>query len=131
MRVFLSIKFHADMRNRARVERVLDALVRAGHEPVCVVRDLEQWGAVQYPADELMRLTFDLIESCDLLLVELTEKGVGLGLEAGFAYSRGIPVVTIAQRGAELSTTLQGISRWTATYIGDPDLDGLLCRLSE
>lgn len=129
MRVFLSIKFHGDMRNRAHVEQVLAALERSGHMPVCVVRDLEQWGAVSFPADALMRLTFDMIDGCDVLLVELSEKGVGLGIEAGFAYSRGIPVVTIAQHGADISTTLQGISRWTGEYADGQELEGLLRKL--
>jgi len=30
------------------------------------------------------------------MVVDLTEKGVGVGIEAGYARARGIPIVTIA-----------------------------------
>ena len=57
-----------------------------------------------------MQRTFLEIETCDVVIVDLTEKGVGVGIEAGYAHARGIPVVVIAEEGADVSTTLQGIA---------------------
>jgi len=116
MKAYLAIKFHPDGANRARVERICAALEAAGIESVCVIRDLEHWGQVHFEPGELMRRSFELLDGCDLLIVELTEKGVGVGIEAGYAHAKGIPVVTIAEAGADVSETLRGISREVLNY---------------
>ncbi len=111
MNVFLSIKYHPDLRNRERIEKILSILECCGAKTMCVLPDLEKWGKVHYDPAELMRITLREIRSAHLVIVDLTEKGVGLGIEAGYAVARGIPVVTIAQYGSDISTTLRGISR--------------------
>jgi nucleoside 2-deoxyribosyltransferase len=121
-KIFLSIKYHADGHNRGLIERLCTLLAADGHEPFCVVRDLEDWGRVQMSSQELMRLTFEAIEGSDLVLVELSEKGVGLGIEAGYAFARGIPVVTAARRGSDISATLAGISTRVCLYAGEEEV---------
>ena len=54
--------------------------------------------------------------------MDLTEKGVGVGIEAGYAWAQGIPIVTIAKRGSDVSTTLQGISQAVLWYDEFDDL---------
>ncbi len=116
MRIFLSIKYHSDHRNREHIEAISNALRQQGHETVCVVRDVEQWGQVELSPAELMARTFQETDACDLLLVDLAEKGIGVGIEAGYAYVRHVPIVTIAPRGSDISTTLGGISRQVVWY---------------
>ncbi len=69
-----------------------------------------------------MQKTFEMIDSCDLVVTELSQKGVGLGIEAGYAYAKGIPVVTIAKQGRDISETLGGISEEVVFY---DDVEGL------
>ena len=119
MKLFLSIKYHADNANQLQIEGITAALRQRGWEVICVTRDIEEWGERPLPADELMAQTFAAIEGCDLLLVELSEKGVGIGIEAGYAHARGIPIVVVAPTGGDISTTLQGVARrfgWYETY---------------
>jgi nucleoside 2-deoxyribosyltransferase len=116
MKVFLSIKFHHDNRNRARIEGISSALAESGLKTFCIVRDLEKWGQTGFAPDHLMQETFKAIDSCDFVIVDLTEKGVGLGIEAGYAHAKGIPIITIAQNGSDISTTLQGISQQVILY---------------
>ena len=116
MRIFLSIKYHDDQRNRERIEAIARALGICGFKTTCIVRDMEQWGQFHFDADELMRRTFAEIDHSDLVVVDLTEKGVGVGVEAGYAHAKRIPIVTIAPRGADVSTTLRGISRAVIFY---------------
>jgi nucleoside 2-deoxyribosyltransferase len=119
MKIFLSIKYHADNGNRPQIEGITAALRQRGWEVICVMRDIEEWGERPLPANDLMAQTFAAIEDCDLLLVELAEKGVGIGIEAGYAHARGIPIVVVAPTGGDISTTLQGIARrfgWYETY---------------
>lgn len=123
--IFLSIKYHADGRNQAQIERLCGLLESAGHAPYCVVRDLENWGRVQFEPGELMRRTFAAIEASDLILVELSEKGVGLGIEAGYAHARGIPLAVAARAGSDISSTLQGIAMAACLYVREEEILGL------
>lgn len=116
MNLYLAIKYHPDASNRPLIEALDAALTAAGHSTLCVARDLEAWGAHSYPPDKLMRHSFQLIDKADLVLVELSEKGVGLGIEAGYAHAQGIPVVVAAQTGADISTTLAGIASQVLFY---------------
>ncbi len=116
MLVYLAIKYHADQRNRPKIEAISHVLARQGIETICVARDVEQWGAVELAPGDLMRRAFNAVDRADALLIDLTEKGVGLGIEAGYAYARGVPVVTVAEAGADVSTTLRGISSQVVMY---------------
>ena len=100
MKVFLSIKYHDDHSNRARIEMVSLALHAHAFETMCIARDVERWGQLKFDARELMRRTFAAIDACDLVVADLTQKGVGVGIEAGYARAKDIPVVTIAQNGS-------------------------------
>ena len=121
-KIFLSIKYHADGRNRGFIERLCSLLASGGHEPFCVARDLELWGKIHFSSQVLMRETFAAIEQSDLVVVELSEKGVGLGIEAGYAFAQGIPVVTVARRGSDISTTLAGISARVSLYEAEDEV---------
>lgn len=63
-----------------------------------------------------MQRSFAAIERCDFVVVDLSEKGVGLGIEAGYAYAKGKPIATLAQEGCDISTTLSGISTHVDRY---------------
>ncbi|MEW5717419.1 MAG: nucleoside 2-deoxyribosyltransferase [Chloroflexota bacterium] len=126
MKAFLSIKYHADHGNRARIEMIAAALQSRGIAAVCIARDVEQWGARRFDPAELMRRTFAAIDACDLVVVDLTEKGVGVGIEAGYARAKNIPIVAIAETGADISETLRGVSRTVFWYAGLDDLRGAI-----
>ncbi len=116
MKAAIAIKYHPDNSNRPRIELIAQALARSGIESFCVARDLERWGEVHFPPEELMQRAFAAIDACDLLVVDLSEKGVGVGIEAGYARARGIPIITIAQAGADISDTLRGVSQAVFWY---------------
>ncbi|MCI0474763.1 MAG: nucleoside 2-deoxyribosyltransferase, partial [Anaerolineales bacterium] len=115
----------------ARIEMIAAALRARGIESVCIARDIEQWGKLHFDARELMARTFAAIDACDLVVVDLTEKGVGVGIEAGYAHAKNIPVVTIAQVGADISETLRGIARAAFWYEGDSDLTRFFAGVAE
>jgi nucleoside 2-deoxyribosyltransferase len=73
-----------------------------------------------------MKLTFEKINNCDLVIIDLTEKGVGLGIEEGYAYAKEIPIITIAKSGSDISETLVGISKKIFLYNNIEDLVILL-----
>lgn len=96
---------------------------------MCIIRDVEQWGASNYSAQELMRITFEEIVSSDMVVVDLTEKGVGVGIEAGYAYAKNKPIITIAKDGSEISETLKGISSKIITYAGLDEIDQIFAHI--
>ncbi len=115
-KAYLGIKYHSDQRNRSQIEGISRALGQCGFETVCIVRDIEDWGRLSFTPQILMKKTFEVIDNSQFTVIDLSEKGVGLGLEAGYAYAQGIPLITIARTGADISTTLRGISKTVFLY---------------
>jgi nucleoside 2-deoxyribosyltransferase len=128
MKAYLAVKYHSDHSNKTRIEGISAALAEYGIATICITRDLEKWGQVRFTYDVLMQKSFTEINACDLVVVDLTEKGVGIGIEAGYAYARGIPVVTIAASGSDISETLQGVSRQVYFYDTFDELGPLIAR---
>ncbi len=124
MKIFLSIKYHNDHRNRDLIEQITQAL--QPHCVICIARDVEEWGEKKFDSRELMQRTFDEIESSDIVVVELSEKGVGVGIEAGYARAKGTPIITVTRRGSDISETLRGISREVFIYEDAGELEKLL-----
>jgi 2'-deoxynucleoside 5'-phosphate N-hydrolase len=113
---FLSIKFHEDCNNKKLIEEICKELEKAGIKVRTIIRDYEKWGKVKFEPNELMNITFKEIEKADMLLVEFSEKGVGLGIEAGYAFSKNKPIIVLAKEGSDISTTLKGISKKIILY---------------
>lgn len=116
MDIYLAIKYYPNGENRALIEQLCGLLETAGHGVTCVVRDVEAWGANEFSPSELMHRSFQALEMADFVLLEFSEKGVGLGIEAGYAHAQGIPVVVVARQGSDISTTLQGIAQQVYFY---------------
>ena len=44
----------------------------------------------------------EIICACHLTVIDLTEKGVGLGIEAGYAYAQAILVITVTRDESDI-----------------------------
>jgi nucleoside 2-deoxyribosyltransferase len=69
---------------------------------------------------EMMQQVMADIASCDLLIAETSDKGIGIGVEVGYAIAMNKPVIYIRQKNAEHSGTVSGISNYQIVY-SDPD----------
>ncbi len=125
MKAYIGVKYHEDYRNKEIVDKISSTLEKTGYKTSCIVRDIENSRQREYNPQELMELTFKEIDECNLVIIDLTEKGVGLGIEAGYAFAKGIPVITIAKWGADISETLVGISKRVFFYDDTQDIEGL------
>ena len=56
------------------------------------------------------------IDKCDLFVAEVSDKAIGIGVEAGYAKAKGKPVIYIRGKQAEHSTTVAGISDFQIIY---------------
>ncbi len=114
MKIYLGIKYRKDLSNKILVERIVDALER--HQVYCVHKDLEKWNKVEVAIGALMEKTFEKIEESDLVLIEFSEKGVGLGIESGYAKALGKPIIVLHKKGTEVSPTLVGTASEIVEY---------------
>jgi nucleoside 2-deoxyribosyltransferase len=113
---YLGIKYYADNSNKALIEQLSSALELAGYRSFCVARDLEQWGNVSLTPQKMMSLTFEQIKHADIVVLDMSEKGVGLGIEAGYAKALGKKLIITLDSKFELSTTMQGIADTVLIY---------------
>lgn len=120
MKAYLAIKFKTDFSNKKEVEDITSALDKDGIKTVSMV----QYGNDVFTPQELMQKTFQEIDSSDILIIEFSEKGVGLGIEAGYAYTKQKPIFVIAKEGSDISSTLKGIAREVIFYNKPEDLLG-------
>jgi nucleoside 2-deoxyribosyltransferase len=116
MKIYLAIKFHSDNQNRPLIDNLAMHLTRQGHSVVCAVKDFENWGKTAFEPPTLLNMAFEAIEKSDLVLIEATEKGMGVGIEAGFAFARNIPIVTIAKIDSDISVNLKSLSERVIFY---------------
>ncbi len=127
--VYLAIKHQEDFGEFPFVDTLSRDLQNEGFATLCAARDIENWGTVLLEPRELMQKTLRLIDASDVVLIDLSEKGVGLGIEAGYAYPKGKPIITIAKQGAAISATLRGISKHVRFYNTTEELANLLVNL--
>ena len=116
MKAVLAIKFKEDYSDKEKIKKISGVLESVGISSEIMVKDYEKRGAVRFTPQELMKKTFEIIDASDMLITEFSEKGVGLGIEAGYAFAKGKPIYVIAKEGSDISTTLAGIARVVIFY---------------
>lgn len=111
MKAFISIKYKEDGSNRKLIEDISSALEENQIESYSMFRDCQKWGDVKIEPEEIMEIAFENLDDCDLFIVEFSEKGVGIGIETGYAYANNIPIIVVAKEGSDVSSTLRGIAK--------------------
>ena len=76
----------------------------------------------------MMKEALKRLDECDLLIAETSDKAIGIGVEAGYAKAKGIPVIYLRREDAEHSTTVAGISDVQIIYHDINDLSDQLHR---
>lgn len=71
---------------------------------------------------EMMQAALASLEQCDILIAETSHKGIGIGIEAGYAKAKKKPVVYLRHKESEHSTTLSGVSDYSVIYKSADDL---------
>jgi nucleoside 2-deoxyribosyltransferase len=129
MKAFLSIKFWGDDRNREQVEAIISAIEGAGYDVFCFRRDAEEWGKNRFTLEEMMRLTFEKIDRSHLVIADVTDWPIGVGVEAGYAHGKGVPVICICPEGKPVANTVAGIAKRLVKYEDGEDLKSKLISL--
>ncbi len=109
--------------NRTNLGQEIEVLKRclAKHEiELCVFVDIYHFKAGQ--EHEMMAQAFREIDQSDFLIVELTKKAIGVGVEVGYAHAKGKPVIYLKRKGAKYSTTVGGCAKYMIDYEGEKHL---------
>ena len=120
---FMSLKFYDGDVTKSKVDTLTQALKNAGIENFVMIRDVEKYGEVEVSSKSLMaEYAFPEMEKCDMLIVEFSEKGVGLGVGAGYAFAKNIPIYIIAKTGSDISSTIGGLAKEIIFYDKPEDI---------
>lgn len=65
---------------------------------------------------KIMDESFKLLKESSLLIVEASEKNIGIGIETGYAKALNIPIIYLRKETASLSTTLKGTATYSVVY---------------
>lgn len=100
---------------------------KAGVTITVIACDVEKWGQAEIPKGKTLMTdyAFPAIQQCDCNIIEFSEKGVGLGVNAGYCYAISKPIfVVIAKTGSDISTTISNLATKVIFYDKPEDLVG-------
>lgn len=100
--------------------RIKSVLLTHGYTPWLFV---EQYSFTGQQEKEMMQQAMKDIEQSVFVLAEATDKGIGIGIEAGYAKALQKAVVYLRKQSAEHSTTLAGLSDYQIIYESTADLE--------
>jgi nucleoside 2-deoxyribosyltransferase len=68
----------------------------------------------------------EFLQTCDLMIAEVSYPATGLGIELGWADALGIPIMCVYKKGAKVSGSLNGMTKDFVEYSsGDELVDGI------
>lgn len=78
---------------------------------------------------EMMQKAFEVIDSSDFLIAELSKKSIGVGIEVGYAYAHEKPIIYLRKKGSDYSTTTAGCARYIVEYQDKEDMVAQILRI--
>jgi len=119
MTAYISVSFNNRKSVQEELNAIADTLSKNGIVPFIFV-DNYKFDLAQ--EKEMMQQAMDDIDRCDILIAETSDKGIGIGVEVGYAKAKGKPVIYVRKKTAEHSTTVSGISDFQIVYLNTDDL---------
>ncbi len=119
MKAYISISYQRRRSLNTAITAIMSVLEEHGIESFVFV---DHYKFEESQEEEMMRSALAELEQCDLLIAETSHKGIGIGIEAGYAKAKEKPVVYLRHKEAEHSTTLSGASDHRVIYKNTDDL---------
>lgn len=113
MKGYISISYAKRYSLVEELNTIIEMLKKMNIEPLIFI---DCYNFTPNQEKEMMQQAMLSIDSCDFLIAETTDKGIGIGVEAGYAKAKGKPVIYIRNRNGEHSTTVSGISDFQIIY---------------
>ncbi len=128
MKAYIAVSFS----KRKLVDHEINAIVEVLNEwkiSAFVFVDHYQFDKSQ--ERQMMQQAMADLDNCDLLLAETSDKGIGIGIEVGYAKAKGKTIIYLRQKDAAHSTTVSGISDFQIVYLDTADLKKQLAKIVE
>ncbi len=119
MRAYISISYQRRRSLNTAITAIMSVLEEHQIEAFVFV---DHYKFEETQEEEMMRSALTELAQCDLLIAETSHKGIGIGIEAGYAKAKNKPVVYLRHKEAEHSTTLSGVSDHRVIYKSTDDL---------
>lgn len=118
-KAFVSISYKNKDRLSSEIHTISEALKQYAIEPV-VFACKYSFTATQ--EKKMMEKAIKEIQMCDFLIAEVSDKVIGVGIEIGYAYGLGKPIIYLRKHNAEYSTTVGGLTSKQVIYTTVEDL---------
>jgi 2'-deoxynucleoside 5'-phosphate N-hydrolase len=126
MKAYISVNFAERQSLDNEIAAIIEVLDKAGITPIVFVDhykfDLSQ-------EREMMKQAMTDIDRCDIIIAETSHKGIGIGVEVGYAKARGKPIIYMRGQETGHSTTVSGISDFQVIYANSDDLKHQLFKI--
>ncbi|GHN01218.1 hypothetical protein WSM22_27070 [Cytophagales bacterium WSM2-2] len=119
MKAYISVSFSKRKRLDKEILAIRECLSSLGINSLIFV---DNYRFAANEEKEMMKQAMEDIDKCDFLIAEVSDKGIGIGIEAGYAKAKGKPVIYLRHVDAEHSTTVSGISDFSIIYSDSGDL---------
>ena len=118
LKAFLGLKFYDGDTSKKLVDGITDALAPLNIHTFVAVRDVEKYGEVKDldMAHFMPKYTFPEMETSDIMIIEYSEAGAGLGMCADHAFCNNVPLYLIAKNGSKISTTVNSVAEKVIYY---------------
>ncbi len=115
---FMSLKFHDGEEDKIKIDKLTEALLKAGIKNTVMARDVEKYGEATLPKGKKLMIdyAFPAMKASDMIIIEFSEKGVGLGIGAGYCYANNVPIYVIAKTGSDISLTMENLATKVIFY---------------
>lgn len=120
MKANISISFSKRKERKEELNSISKVLLAHNVKPFVFVDNFnftsEQEKGMMYEA-------MKAIDDCDLLIAEISDKAIGIGVEVGYAKAKEKPLIYLRNKNADHSTTVSGISDFTILYNDIDDME--------
>jgi nucleoside 2-deoxyribosyltransferase len=123
MKAYISVSFSKRQLMHKEITAIMDTLKELNISSFVFV-DNYKFDLTQ--ERQMMKQAMIAIDNCDILIAETSDKGIGIGIEAGYAKAKGKTVIYLRQKDTEHSTTVSGISDFQIVYLDTNDLQNQL-----
>jgi len=109
--------------NRKLFDKEIETLIDAcSKNNIKLLVFVDKYNFKRNEEKEMMETAFREIDKADFLIAELTTKSIGVGIEIGYAYAKGKPILYLRKKDSEYSTTASGSSSHIIEYNSILDL---------
>ena len=118
-KAYLAISYQNRKKLSAEIESIKNVLTPF---QISLFVFVDQYQFTKEEEKQMMQHAFTEISSSDLLIAEVSEKAIGVGIEIGYAAALNKPILYLRNINTEHSTTASGTAGYSVIYQKPEDL---------